>query len=498
MMVPFAGCFKKSETKVPVKTSPKSSVSTTKKPRKPRSIGDRARRMRRTIQTRASRLTRNVRGTFDRLRPSNLKQTGSNLLKRAGGLKQNIMQRGGNLFNTVKGRGSKFVQGAIQKGKGALSWADDFVQKQMANIDNVIGGVKEWGKQQGAKIGKNLKSMNPMKLGEKVKGLLKGKIDNILKNNKLVKQVLDIAKNPKKIGDILKSTAKNKNVLKLREGLKAAKKMKIGGVDKVIAAIMGVIDYGLLGESPVNAILRALGGLLGYTAGFAIGAPFGGAPGFITGMAGGFVGEQASRLLAKGLVHVPTPFGKLGTMDDPIAKAIGLSPRKIVRDPDDTAMNDKLNQDQQKLSEERSETKTPPKKPQKIDKIFKSRSGAEYDLSKEMGGLSRKDFDALGNRERTRILQRQSVWQNQNKKEWVDNIKGNGNNIVSTNNSLSNKASSVSSSASYEEGSGKEVVVINPKNNPSTASQSTEEGKVVAIESGSGSGSDATASLYRG
>ena len=35
-------------------------------------------------------------------------------------------------------------------------------------------------------------------------------------------------------------------------------------------------------------------------------------------------------------------------------------------------------------------------------------------------------------------------------------------------------------------------------NNSSTASQSTEEGKVVAIESGSGSGSDATASLYRG
>ena len=53
--------------------------------------------------------------------------------------------------------------------------------------------------------------------------------------------------------------------------------------------------------------------LVGYTAGFAVGAPFGGVPGFITGMAGGFVGEQAARLLAKGLVHMPTPFGKLGT-----------------------------------------------------------------------------------------------------------------------------------------------------------------------------------------
>jgi hypothetical protein len=78
-------------------------------------------------------------------------------------------------------------------------------------------------------------------------------------------------------------------------------------------------------------------------------------------------------------------------------------------------------------------------------------------------------------------------------------LQGNANNIVSTNNSLSSKANNVSSSASYEEGSGKEVVIINPTNNSSPTSQSTEEGKVVAIESGSGSeGSDSTASLYRG
>ena len=140
------------------------------------------------------------------------------------------------------------------------------------------------------------------------------------------------------------------------------------------------------------------------------------------------------------------------------------------------------------------------KTPQKMDKIFKSRSGAEYDLSKEMGGLSRKDFEALSNRERSGILKRQSIWQGQNKKEWADSIKakGNANNIVSTN-GVSNKASSVSSSASYEEGSGKEVVIINPKNKSSTTSQPTEKGKVVAIDTGSGSeGSDSTASLYRG
>ena len=121
----------------------------------------------------------------------------------------------------------------------------------------------------------------------------------------------------------------------------------------------------------------------------------------------------------------------------------------------------------------------------------------EYDLSKLMGGLSREEYDDLGTRDRRRLERRMTIWRGQNKKEWADNIKGNANNIVSTN-GVSNKASSVSSSASYEEGSGKEVVIINPKNNPSTTSQSTEEGKVVAIESGSGSGSDATASLYRG
>ena len=113
-------------------------------------FGDRARRMRRTIQTRATRFSRNVRGTFNRLRPSNLKQTGSNLLNRAGGLKQNIMQRGGNLWQGTKNIASKGWQGAKQLGKSALSWADDFAQKQLANVDNVIGGIKS----QGAKWGK--------------------------------------------------------------------------------------------------------------------------------------------------------------------------------------------------------------------------------------------------------------------------------------------------------------------------------------------------------
>ena len=299
-------------------------------------------------------VTRGVRTARNALKPANLVKGAGNAISKALPAVDNFKKSGG--FRGLAKRGfRKGLDFLTKHGRGAFAWADKFVRNQLGNVDNIIGGIKSRGAKWAQQIGGSLDNMNPMKLGERVKGLLRGQIDDILKSNNLVKQVFDVAKNPKRIGDILKSAATNKHVLKLREGLKVAKKMKIGGIDKVIAAIMGVIDYGLLGESPVNAILRALGGLLGYTAGFAIGAPFGGAPGFVTGMAGAFVGEQAARLLAKGLVHVPTPWGKLGTLDDPIANATGLSPRKIVRDPDDTVMNDKLNKDQQKLAEEREE-----------------------------------------------------------------------------------------------------------------------------------------------
>jgi hypothetical protein len=115
--------------------------------------------------------------------------------------------------------------------------------------------------------------------------------------------------------------------------LKEAKgRVKIGGIDKVIAAVMGLIDYGM-GESPINAIVSATSGLLGYAAGFAIGSPFGGFPGFITGAAGGMAGEFIGAQLLRGLGKLPG-FKKLTEVEDPLANALGLSPRPILRDPD--------------------------------------------------------------------------------------------------------------------------------------------------------------------
>ena len=145
------------------------------------------------------------------------------------------------------------------------------------------------------------------------------------------------------------------------------------------------------------------------------------------------------------------------------------------------------------------ETKTPPKKPQKIDKIFKSRrSGAEYDLSKEMGGLSRKEWEALDSIERRRILQRQSIWQGQNKEEWAANIKGNANNIVPTSNARKkNFQRDIERYASYEE-SGEEVIVVN-SSSPSGGGGETQSNETMpAATASTGGGDDLTEALYEG
>ena len=280
--------------------------------RKPQSIGDRVRRTRRTIQTKVGRKIKQVKNFAKNFTPKNL------------------MQRGKNLFSRFK-----------NFGKGLLDKIDDVAKSFMKDIDNIVGGVKNFGKTVAGKIGDVAKMAvdAPGKLRKMVQNQLSGKIDDILKQNDIIKKLKNL--NPKdaakNIRKILKGAAKNKNILKLRQGLKAAKAAKIGGVDAVIAAVMGLLDYLVFKESPINAILRAVGGLLGYTAGFAVGAPFGGVPGFITGMAGAFVGEKAAMLVAKLLAKSP-----LGKIQDPIAN----DGRMLVRDPDNEQMNEEIGAEQ--------------------------------------------------------------------------------------------------------------------------------------------------------
>ena len=117
----------------------------------------------------------------------------------------------------------------------------------------------------------------------------------------------------------------------------------------------------------------------------------------------------------------------------------------------------------------------------KLDKIFKM-GKKEYDLSQLQGGLSRKEYDALGNSERNRLDRRIRMYASQN-------------NIVPTNNN-GKKISSVEAYASYENG-GEEVVVIPPQENTETSSQ-PEKGIVYPVMTGSGSGGsdEISARLY--
>ena len=92
---------------------------------------------------------------------------------------------------------------------------------------------------------------------------------------------------------------------------------------------MTLIDYAKFGESPINAILKGLGGLVGYGLGFtaaqaAIPVPGSGFLGGIAGsVAGEFLAHQSLKLLAKGtdLDEMPDEFMNDGRM--------------LLRDPED-------------------------------------------------------------------------------------------------------------------------------------------------------------------
>lgn len=219
-----------------------------------------------------------------------------------------------------------------------------FGARGAAMIDGVKGmgqGIWDFGKRVGKGLGDVVEmAKNPKALASRVTTKVKDFIKPVLEKNPQAKQIAEFAELPRgeqiksarsTVGSFLAKGFKNPGFKTMREFLGAAKSsMKIGGIDTLIASIMALLDYGVFGESPVNAILKALGGLLGYSAGFAIGAPFGGVPGFITGAAGGFAGEWAAEQLLGLLAKTG-----LKDIDDPIAEAIGgdFAKRKLVRDP---------------------------------------------------------------------------------------------------------------------------------------------------------------------
>ena len=306
----------------------------------------------------------------------------------------------------------------------------------------------------------------------------------------------------------------NSGMVQSMKGLsKMAKGVKIPIIGPILAAITSYLADGKLDKALFIGIGTALGEMLGTAIPIPVlGTLLGGAIGYYIGdllytlFRGGGVGALLNKLkedlkkvfnvgkaifnwskmglsrlweglpkIGIGKLKVPNP-AWLFNPGNMLGKVKLIGKAFFSRDP---------------MKEEKDDKKGDGKKDKKkIDKQF-AIGKKKFDLSKLQGGLTREEYDDLTNKERGILDRRLRMYASQNPK-------GSANNIVSTN-GVSNKASSVSSSASYEEGSDKEIVVVKTKEMVGS-NQPTEEKTVMAIESGSGSdsGSDSTASLYRG
>ena len=237
---------------------------------------------------------------------SNIGSNIGNFIEKAKNTKSSIVSN----VKNIAGKANKFV---TKHGKTAYNWG----KNQAKNINNLAELVKD-----------------PKKLASTVQTRLKDTLRPVIEKNPTIKKLLNL-KNVEKAKNIAKTTVKaaitSKEMADLSKFLKGAKdRFKIGGIDKVIAAVMGLVDYGL-GESPINAIINATAGLLGYSAGFALGAPFGGVTGFLTGAVGGIAGDFIGNLLLKGMAKTPG-VKKLTEIPDPLAPSMGLSERPLLRD----------------------------------------------------------------------------------------------------------------------------------------------------------------------
>lgn len=243
---------------------------------------------------------------------------------------------GESFWGRAKNFGSKVLTGV----RGAVSWGGEKLSGLGKSAWNALTGKFEQAKNFGVSIGKGIQGLadtakkGPKALADLAGNKIKSTVKDLIKGDPVISTVYnlvaDAKKNPAGVGknllNLIKSGFKNPGTTNIIDLLKQAKKnFRVPGIDTVLAAIFAAYEYLAPkefggGTNLVNAIFRATGALLGYTAGFAIGAPFGGIPGFFTGAAGGIAGEWVGNQLANLLAKTP-----LGDVQDPFFKD-----RKIV------------------------------------------------------------------------------------------------------------------------------------------------------------------------
>ena len=203
-----------------------------------------------------------------------------------------IAQEGGP--QGIKGalaKGGNFGRGMWSRLKGIGSWGKGLLK----------GGVKNF-----QNLGATLANLNPMQLFENLKGQIGGKLDDLMKNNQILKGVKNLKNTkPKDVGKAIKGlvTKAGKSAKPALKSIKSARKaFPVPGLDALIGALTAVGEIALFKASPGNAIFGALGGVLGSAAGMAAGSAALPGPGtFIGSLAGGIAGELLGRGLARGV-----------------------------------------------------------------------------------------------------------------------------------------------------------------------------------------------------
>jgi len=283
---------------------------------------------------------------------TNLKSRGTKALT-------NLKSRGGALLKKInpfsggppkiKGpswwqKGTSFVSKKASQAKGAITGAwgklgstlKEATKNLSKYIDDITGPLRKAGQNLGNSMKAGVDKLNPMKAIEKLKGKIKPVIQEMLEKNPFVKKIMSwisskgkgavkwVLKNIKKIGA-------SPQLKKLATGLKASKgsTKALGPVDKIITALMTLIDYAKFGESPINAILKGLGGLVGYGLGFTAAQALVPVPG--TGFVGGILGSVAGEFLA----HHSLKLLAKGTDLDEMPDEFMNDGRMLLRDPED-------------------------------------------------------------------------------------------------------------------------------------------------------------------
>ena len=167
-------------------------------------------------------------------------------------------------------KGTSFVSKKASQVKGAVTGAwgklgntlKEATKNLSKYIDDISGPLKKAGQNLGNSMKAGLDKMNPMKAIEKLKGKIKPVIQEMLEKNPFVKKIMSWISSKGKgavkwvLGNV-KKIAGNPKLKNLADGLKKSKgsTKALGPVDKIITALMTLIDYVKFGESPIYAIL---------------------------------------------------------------------------------------------------------------------------------------------------------------------------------------------------------------------------------------------------